>query len=351
MRNISKYSLSNLLISPHYRIYRHPVIIIVVFFVTSNLFAEETTEAITLQDKFYAWILYSLGMLSVIYINTYVLAPRLLLKNRILLYLVSVLILAWIVLIIISTIQGLFYERGKPDPEMNVTAVILSLLSSTLSLGLLIAGSSTLLLFKNWILYNQRISELTNNTLQTELKLLKSQINPHFLFNMLNNADLLIKKGRSEASEVLFKLEDLLRYQLSDSMKEEVPLRSDIRFLNDFLNLEKIRRDKFDYTISETGDIGHVTLPPLLFIPFIENAVKHNPESDTYISISFELQRHLLKFRCENPKPSIPIPPGSAGGIGLTNIKRRLELLYPDAHTLEIEDTEKTYTVYLTLHV
>jgi len=351
MSNPTEYSLSSLLISPRYRILRHALVVIIVLFITSNVFAEETTDSITLSDKFWAWILYSLGMLSVIYTNTYLLAPRLLLKNRMLLYLVSVLILAWIVLIIISTIQGLFYDTGEPDAEMNVTTIILNLLSSTLSLGLLIAGSSTLLLFKNWILYNQRIGELTSNTLQTELKLLKGQINPHFLFNMLNNANLLIKKGRSEASEVLFKLEDLLRYQLSDSMKEEVPLRSDIHFLNDFLNLEKIRRDKFEYTISETGNIDQVALPPLLFIPFIENAVKHNPESDTYIHISFELENNTLKFGCVNPKPTIPIPQSSTGGIGLTNIKRRLELLYPNAHTLEITDNESTYTIHLTLHL
>ena len=134
----------------------------------------------------------------------------------------------------------------------------LNIISSTVSCGLLVAASSALVLFKHWISNNQRIDELEAATLQSELKFLKSQINPHFLFNMLNNVYVLIKKGRDEAAEVLFKLEDLLRYQLNDSSQEKIPLNSEIHFMNDFLNLEKIRRDNFNYIISKEGDINKV---------------------------------------------------------------------------------------------
>ena len=136
-------------------------------------------------------------------------------------------------------------------------------------MGFTVAGMSAILLLRHWILYNQRVDEIQSATLHSELKFLKNQINPHFLFNMLNNANVLIRKNPAEASKVLFKLEDLLRYQMNDNFREHVPLRSDIHFLNDYLNLEKVRRDHFDYNITEEGNIDgiqsvsytHLTLP------------------------------------------------------------------------------------------
>lgn len=106
-------------------------------------------------------------------------------------------------------------------------------------MGFVTAGSAAISLFTHWLRYNLRIDKLESTTLQSELKFLKNQINPHFLFNMLNNANVLIKRNPEEASKVLFKLEDLLRYQINDSSRERVSLASDIRFLNDYLNLEK----------------------------------------------------------------------------------------------------------------
>lgn len=131
-------------------------------------------------------------------------------------------------------------------------------------------------MFTHWLRYNLRIDELESTTLQSELTFLKNQINPHFLFNMLNNANVLIKRNPEEASKVLFKLEDLLRYQINDSSRERVSLASDIRFLNDYLNLEKIRRDNFQFTLRQEGEVDSIWIQPLLFIPFVENAVKHS---------------------------------------------------------------------------
>ena len=170
----------------------------------------------------------------------------------------------------------------------------------------MLAGTSALLLLRHWMNHTRRIGELEANTLQSELQHLKRQINPHFLFNMLNNANVLIKKNPDEASQLLFKLEDLLRYQISDSSKDRIELSSDIRFLNDFLNLEKIRRDKFEYILSKEGDINAVSLPPLLFIPFVENAIKHNPDSEniSYVHLSFKEGKNALVFQSTNSIPA-----------------------------------------------
>ena len=172
---------------------------------------------------------------------------------------------------------------------------------------------------------------------------------------MLNNVYVLIKKGRDEAAEVLFKLEDLLRYQLNDSSQEKIQLNSDIHFMNDFLNLEKIRRDNFNYIISKEGDINKVWLPPLLFIPFDENAVKHNTDSEnaSFVHLSFIVQDNRLLFRCENsiPLPEEEVKEPRIGGLGLKNIRRRLELLYPGRHSLEIIEMKQSYTINLQLEL
>ena len=209
------------------------------------------------------------------------------------------------------------------------------------------------LLLRHWILYNQRVDEIQSATLHSELKFLKNQINPHFLFNMLNNANVLIRKNPAEASKVLFKLEDLLRYQMNDNFREHVPLRSDIHFLNDYLNLEKVRRDHFDYNITEEGNIDGIQLPALLFIPFVENAVKHNFDSEhpSYVHLFFKVDDNQLEFLCENSKPAIATGKSRVGGIGLTNIRRRLELLYIGRYLLEVSETANKYVVNLKLNL
>ena len=126
-------------------------------------------------------------------------------------------------------------------------------------------------------------------------------------------------------------------------------MASDIRFLNDYLILEKIRRDNFQFTLRQEGEVDSIWIQPLLFIPFVENAVIHNPDSDnlSYVHIYFTLHDHELSFRCENSKPSVPVK--REGGIGLANVRRRLELLYGSGYTLEIKDLATTYSVNLRL--
>jgi len=133
---------------------------------------------------------------------------------------------------------------------------------------------------------------------------------------MLNNANVLIKRNPEEASKVLFKLEDLLRYQINDSSRERVSLASDIRFLNDYLNLEKIRRDNFQFTMEEHGETDSIWVQPLLFIPFVENAVKHSFDSEhpSYVHVSFKVDNDRLEFRCENSTPEVAVSKGKSEG-------------------------------------
>lgn len=227
----------------------------------------------------------------------------------------------------------------------------ISFFASIVLLVLIIAGSSTIILFQRYLLSGQYIDKLENATMQSELEQLKNQINPHFLFNMLNNANVLIKENPTEAVTVLSKLKDLLKYQLKESVSEQVRLEDDIRFLTDFLNMEKIRRDNFDFILSTEGEIGKVIVPPLLFIPFVENAVKHNNDNKilSYVHLYFKVADDSLTFICINSKPVEQQEQQTDGGIGLANIRRRLELLYDIGHSLQVSETDITYTINLRL--
>ncbi|MCS2681692.1 histidine kinase [Bacteroides ovatus] len=192
-----------------------------------------------------------------------------------------------------------------------------SIAYGVLVLLLSVGGCTSFELFRRWVVSDKKILELEKATKQTELQQLKKQINPHFLFNMLNNANILVKDAPDEASQILEKLDNLLRYQLNDSTRREVFLTADIQFLTSFLELEKVRRDHFEYTIFQEGNMENICIPPLLFIPFVENAVKHNLDSDnlSYVHLYFSVHNKQLTFRCENSKPRVPVK--REGGIGL----------------------------------
>lgn len=342
---------TNFLLAPQYRVARHLFLQFVVFLITVNILWNVPIRPLSLPQRLLGWVIYFISIDVVFYINLYWLFPRFLLKGRLLTYAFGVLSVSLVIIVAVAVFQILTVEVTTTAVHSELIPILINAISGVLAMGFTIAGMSAILLLRHWILYNQRVDELQSATLHSELRFLKNQINPHFLFNMLNNANVLIRKNPAEASQVLFKLEDLLRYQMNDNFREHVPLRSDIRFLNDYLNLEKIRRDHFDYSITEEGEIDAIQLPALLFIPFVENAVKHNFDSEhpSYVHLFFKVDNDRLEFRCENSKPAVAIAKSRVGGIGLTNIRRRLELLYPARYLLEVVETENQYTVTLKL--
>lgn len=339
---------TSFLLEPRYRLARHLFLQLVVFLITVNILWQPLDPL----HRLLGWAVYFVSIDAIFYINLYWLFPRFLLRNRLLMYAFGVLGISLVIIVAVAVFQVFTMPTSSSEGESSLsTVLILNGISGILAMGFTVAGMSAILLLRHWILNNQRVDELQSATLNSELKYLKNQINPHFLFNMLNNANVLIRKNPAEASQVLFKLEDLLRYQMNDNFRELVPLRSDIRFLNDYLNLEKIRRDHFHYTITEEGDIDALQLPALLFIPFVENAVKHNFDSEqpSYVHLAFKVADGKLEFNCENSKPAVTTGKSRVGGIGLTNIRRRLELLYAGRYLMEVVDTENKYIVTLNL--
>jgi len=283
------------------------------------------------------------------------LMPKILFKKRYLLYLFLVLALIALTTCLIANVQKLLipYLVNKKEISEAYASCIQKLFDITVLFIVLFGPFSYWKILLKWTKDNNRIHELEKATIQSELQQLKNQINPHFLFNMLNNANVLIRKDPAKASETLVGLSELLRYQLYESSRPKVLLASDIKELRDFLNLEKLRRDHFEFSIEVIGEVNAIFLPPLLFIPFVENATKHNldPERTSYIHIVFEIQNKDLLFSCINSKPAGGIEKPSRGGIGLNNSYRRLKLLYDDKYNLDIKDEKDTFTVNLKIPI
>lgn len=339
--------LLRLLVDPRYRIYRHMLLLtLCLVMISLNYYIDWKEDKYLVKD-----LLHSLVFLVPIYLSVFVLTPRFLLRNKMGTYILL------IFLIIVATFIYSFLLRYAFVREEFLSQqfwlAFSSFMASVIQLSLIIAGASAVIVFQDYVKNGQRIGQLENATMQSELEQLKNQINPHFLFNMLNNANVLIKENPAEAVVVLSKLKDLLKYQLKDSVSEKVRLKDDISFLNDYLNMEKIRRDNFDFIVSTEGNTEDVTIPPLLFIPFVENAVKHNNDNKklSYVHLYFKVEERILTFICINSKPAEQKERPTDGGIGLANIRRRLELLYDTDHSLQIDDTDITYMINLCLNI
>lgn len=348
VNRIDHHVIPDFLLKPEFKGYRILLFQCVVLLISISVFFDTPDKLNVSASRFWGWIGYFLVLNLLILINAYILAPRYLIQNRLFMYTGSALLLMLLSILILIILQTYFYDAGETLQHLDPIALFLNVTSSILSVGLLIIGTSAFLLFKHWVGYSRRIDELESLNLRSELKYLKNQINPHFLFNMLNNANIMVNENPVIASHILAKLDDLLRYQINDSAREKVYLNADILFLTDFLDLEKTRRDHFDYTVSKEGDIDCIEIPPLLFIPFIENAVKHSSDNEnmSYIHIHFKAENNLLLFTCKNSKPP-KMTDTEKGGLGLTNIKRRLDLLYGNHYALELKETETTYTANL----
>ena len=335
---------TSFLLAPRYRTARHLFLQFVVFMITVNILWNVPMRPLSFPQRLLGWAIYFISIDAVFYINLYWLFPRFLLKNRLLIYALGVSGVSLIVIIAVAIFQIFTIDISVPASDNNLLPIVVNAISGVLAMGFTVAGMSAILLLRHWMLYNQRVDEIQSATLHSELRFLKNQINPHFLFNMLNNANVLIRKNPAEASKVLFKLEDLLRYQMNDNFREHVPLRSDIRFLNDYLNLEKVRRDHFDYNITEEGNIDAIQLPALLFIPFVENAVKHNEISDRH-PLNIRIYTEGEELIVTNPvQPKLTATIGT--GIGLANLAKRYHLLYK--REIQISENEQ-FTIRIPL--
>lgn len=339
--------LNELLLSRKYKIVRHVGALTVIASFAFNFVS-------FYQQPYAFWLDASLfcNLLLLYYVNMYWLVPSFLLKERLLSYLLLVFVYIILSYAGIKSLHEHFaaYRIWPEMPGMPRHPGILPFLFTNFVMA---GASAAIKLLQRWIRDKEKLHVLQELTIKGELDALRNQISPHFLFNMLNNANLLTHKDPRKASEVLMGLSDILKYQLYDCHMKEVLLRSEIRFIEEFLQLESIRRDSFEFGIDVQGNINGILVPPMLFIIFLENAVKHSadPGAMSYVYVSFKADDQALHFRCDNSKPALMPHRDVPGGIGLTNAKRRLDLLKPGGHQIQVEENEECYSFELNMQL
>jgi len=203
----------------------------------------------------------------------------------------------------------------------------------------------------DWFDTQKLKAEIVNQTQTSELALLRSQVNPHFLFNTLNNIYPLVCKKSPDAPEAIMKLSSIMRYMLYDANTDVVPLEKEIEYLGSFIELQKLRIRYTDFVeLRIEGEVGNKTIAPMLLIPFVENAFKHGSKTGPSPGILIHLVAtpHQLLFEVTNHlKKNFPGSKDTIGGIGLNNITRRLEILYPGKYALETTQDNDLYKVKL----
>lgn len=289
---------------------------------------------------------------AIVYFNKLVLFPMYLRNNNFGKHLLYMLLTA----IVLTPIKSFTLYYATPFMVMrdySVTNQKFIFLSSFI-IG---TGSSIYYIMLDWIRGQKVKQELKSENLQSELKFLKSQINPHFLFNTLNSLYALTLKKSDLAPEIVLRLSEMMRYMLYECNEKQVPLEKEVNYLINYLELEKLRHgNKFKVDLVIEGDVKNQKIAPLMFIPFIENCFKHglnNQISEGYVNIQVNALPDEVDVTIENSKG--PILPSStdrkSGGIGLVNVKRRLELLYANQYELNISDNPDNYRIELKLNL
>ncbi len=293
-----------------------------------------------------------------VYFNLYFLAPRFLLKKKIAPYLIF--LIACIILTTWFSSHYLHFYFSRINvylPTANFFHSFEGKIAIATEVLLSLCLSMTLFLIDQWYKKEQVLSELEQKRLETELSLLKSQINPHFLFNSLNSIYVMMNRNLNAGKKMLLEFSELLSYQLYETDKKHINLESEFQNLANYINIESVRHsDLAKVTYDFPKNPGDLQIAPMLLLPLIENAFKHGQNSKGYqIQVNAEIFKgSILNFSVRNTSSNrakkIP-QKGEQKGIGLTNLKRRLELIYANNHYLLIEDGEERFTVNLKIEL
>ncbi|MGZ8516296.1 MAG: sensor histidine kinase [Chitinophagaceae bacterium] len=287
-----------------------------------------------------------------VYITNYILLPKLFYKKQ-----YGWFVLAFFLLVVSSSVLKMnILGRIMDAPQLySLSGDLKQRIYDNVipHFFLVIAGAAIKLMF-DYSSLQQKMAETAKEKAEAELNFLKSQINPHFLFNSLNSVYFLIDKNNAEARESLHKFSDMLRYQLYEVNGAKIPVEREISYLKDYVDLQKLRKDEH-YTVSfdYSPQVRGFSIEPLLLIPFVENAFKHvssNTDKNNFVKLELTRNDGQFIFSTENSKDRAKTT-DAYSGIGLKNVKRRLELLYPGRHELVIRDEKDIYRVDLKLKI
>jgi len=334
-------------------IVQHVLFALLSFFILLNIFRTSRPPAVV--DYVYT-ALFLATLLPAIYLHLYWLLPNLGGKNSLIYYVIPLLLVTafftWVNVQLfdhwsVKLFPGFFFISYYKWWEIALFFVVFVSITTLFKLS------------KSWFVVSRlqrQLLETEKQRVQAELKALKAQINPHFFFNTLNSIYSMSLDKDERLPGTVLQLSELMRYFLYESREDLVPLSKEIHVLNDYIALQKIRSDeKLKIKTEMEEDHGQQKIAPLLLIAFVENAFKHGAKGstgDVFINIKLTAAQNTINFRVENNKGVVDeTAKEDHGGLGLDNVKRRLELIYPQKHKLLIENNNKTFLVQLQLQL
>jgi sensor histidine kinase YesM len=296
--------------------------------------------------------LFHINLIIGVYVNLIILIPKLLGKRKFVFYGISLLL----VIAGSAELNIVFFDKLVDLVLPGYYFISYYEFTDSLKFVVIYIGITSLIkLSKSWfelLKINKLFAELQKEKTEAELKALKGQINPHFLFNSLNVLYSLAIKKSGESAEVIIQLSDILRYVIYDSNKDDVNLKDEIKLITDYLSIQKYRIDsdsKVDFKVDVRDD--DLKIAPMLFLPLVENSFKHGIKGDivkTYVDIELTADRHEIHFEIKNNKgASENLAVINEGGVGLTNIRNRLKLIYPERHNFDITENDNFFQVKL----
>lgn len=295
-----------------------------------------------------------------VYFTLYFLMPRFLFKEKYIEFIIFliVLILAfsafhWFNYVLVQ--EPIFWADDGYNPDFINFG---KMLKNTTKVYPVLVLAIVIKWFKYWYREQKSNQQLVEEKLKAELNFLKAQVHPHFLFNTLNNLYALTLKKSKDAPEVVLKLSDLLNYMLYECTADQVQIEKEIKLLKDYISLEQIRYgNRLNISFNILGNAGGMRVAPLMLLPFVENSFKHGVSEEmdeAWVSIDLELKEEKLTLKVENSKSKHDEREDQFNykqGIGLKNVQRRLELLYPEKHKLEMHDSLDSFLIILTIEL
>ena len=292
-----------------------------------------------------------------VYINWFVLIPTLLYRSRVWQYLISLgliiyfLAFAQRIFAIYWAIPTFFpqWVSSSPDPWDFI-----KIFQSLVIIAAPVAFSTGIRIYLDWNRQKSKSQQLQKEKLDVELKYLRAQVNPHFLFNTLNNLYGLSRENSPRVPALILKLSDFLSYSLYENQQGKSNLKKEIDLVNDYIVLEMSRfGERVQLSKSFSNQINpKIKVPSFLFLPLVENAFKHGVKEETKtanIQFYLDIQGNILVFKAVNTVPDNPHEDQSSSGIGLTNLRRRLEILYDKRHELRAQRKDNRFEVVLKL--
>lgn len=352
---LSQLVLSNAL---SYRLLRHILfwVLCVFFFVT--IYASFWNYGSNTPNSIFEAVAFLPAHMFLSYTIIYIVIPRYLLTGRYFSIFVAVVFLILVTALISYLISQIIITPYRISHNLSPPqkSLFMGMLAGLRGSNTVAGFAASIKLMKYWYFKKEENAVLEKEKLKAELEVLKGQLHPHFLFNTLNNLYSLVLQRSQQAPDVVLKLSELLRYMLVESQQGFIPLSKEIAIVKHYIELEQIRfGGRLELVFNLKGDLKDKQIPPLLLLPLIENAFKHGANEmveHPWMSLDIFLTENTLRLKLINGKPShhdSPTPLSS--GIGLQNLKKRLTLIYPNQHKIQMWDEPDNYVVNLEINL